>query len=1556
MANSWGDAPVATAPVANDWGDAPVGAKINDWGDSSDEASPYSEEGIAKSRQELVASTARRRQLLEEADAAALLPRIKVGINPRIPVIGGASVDVPEELVAFGSEAIKSSPATAAGVAAASAVLPAANRIGAAVSALPIPLAPAAGAAIMVGAPLFAGGAAALGTRYAQDELLPQILPETAREVYESSGELAARNPNSALLGQIAGAGPFFRPGLPIGTTGGARLAVPAITGAVGGGIEAAQQIAADDFDPQRLALATAGGALMNRETRLGARIAPNMVAPHLAPHEQQIAERAATRMEGKPTDQQLEIAKQEIALAPKDVSDDFKRGATEIEQALETKLAQEKAAADAVKAAEKAQADQQRAIEQQQKAVTDAQKQASDAQAAAQEVPKSTQILQEGSKPPPIANVATEAGTQTSPFALQGKINEITGTAPPQIVETPPTPRRAHKAARVAVDDEAAIEAAIKPEPQQTKDQAIKAALETPGVDFQYAVFRPGHGIKDVVQVDVIAADKSASLVSSNPKDLNAAGAKIPDVPEWVPQGKYTLDELKALIKEREPIEFTAPAQMKREDLRAELRAAGVTEIKGTPLADAAPNQLMAEVGRQRSQRGSVSPSVVGTAGGAAVGGAAGYATADPQAPGESDEAYRSRLLSRTLAGTAIGAAGGAVGASALSRGAQAREKINPSAARPRVTAPKAGEKKGIRHLATRVIENKDQPTQLRKILSEDPAIVYDKFLLGDLIERSKAATTEELNALRASADRNEQAAATIELANRASAEGREAEGAELYAQSAKLFTSSAQLLNVAKAVRSPVGYVVAIKETLKELGRTTTPAQEVDIKRIAAASIQADQRLARAERLAKEDFTPENQRAYEEAKEGAGAAKRELTNYLNKITPEGWDDLTIKIIQGNMLTPLSQGANIGGNIMFQPVRRGAMALASLMDAVYSAATGKPRVIDRTNPLPRGAELEAFADGVKIAGKELLTGPSTESYVKNEVQRGFQPLRALMQAVTGKELPVKADGTVAYSDRFKKLIEGTLGVAPETMFRLLNFGDKPFRRMAEIETVLEQGRLRGLKGRNLEKFIEFPDKATQALLDTEARKAIFAQENAGVRQLSQFLDSGLAKLLHVDQIPALKGAIKVFGRLNVPFRQFPLNYVNTALNFAAPELALAKAAYYSFKGDRRKALINIGEGLMGQIMYGAAAYLWKHGLISEPTDKDAKQRSIQYDNMGGQRINLSGLARQLAGEDSSWQRDDTTVDWGRAGIPAPVFFVYTKDQAKDRKALQRTGVRPEDDQSPLGSYASRVKSYPGIASFALEQSFAAGTSAFLEAWKNGFTGPEADAWAANMFRAASTLAVPNTVEALARAEYEYIPELRGDTLRDTLKNIWDFKTFQLPKDDRAVLKRDLWGEPVKRTPEGVNPYIYQFVDVSKTSGKSRDQFKENLIKIFNESDNPGAYPSLPDRNMTLQGVTAKLEPKDYETLQALTGRLRRQEAEPVVLDPGFNAIPAGERVAELEKIYSTAYRDAKETLLASEEFRMKYFPELFGGTPSERVTGRNTQARNRLELQPVKP
>ncbi len=97
--------------------------------------------------------------------------------------------------------------------------------------------------------------------------------------------------------------------------------------------------------------------------------------------------------------------------------------------------------------------------------------------------------------------------------------------------------------------------EAAAAPETE--KSAALKQAVANPKTEYQFTVQKGGEGYPGYVQVDTIdptAKEGERNTASSTVKDLNAAGAKLPEVPDWVPQGRYTLPELNALIEKGEP------------------------------------------------------------------------------------------------------------------------------------------------------------------------------------------------------------------------------------------------------------------------------------------------------------------------------------------------------------------------------------------------------------------------------------------------------------------------------------------------------------------------------------------------------------------------------------------------------------------------------------------------------------------------------------------------------------------------------------------------------------------------------------------------------------------------------------------------------------------------------------------------------------------------------------------------------------------------------------------------------------------------------------------
>lgn len=336
-------------------------------------------------------------------------------------------------------------------------------------------------------------------------------------------------------------------------------------------------------------------------------------------------------RLAGKTPEQQSKAIREEIKVTEdKTIADALTDAADTIDREI--------AARDAAEAQAK---EAQQFIERQQKAAQDAQKAQANAAAQASEVPKSTQILQENAKPPAIANVATEAATQTSPFALQGKLNEITAAPAPVVdpalaqIAPEPVPGEISRApARSNAElggDIIKFKGALEKPPMAKPDPAtvppfevpktaaeikaadIRKAVRNKNTEYQFTVQQGGDGYPGYVQVDAILPStpeaQSRNTISSSIKDLNAAGAKLPEVPDWVPTGQYTRAELEALIKKgplNEPATTTATGPVDRSaDLNDRANAETATAEKIGEQANAIPEQSTVEsvLGRETSQ-----------------------------------------------------------------------------------------------------------------------------------------------------------------------------------------------------------------------------------------------------------------------------------------------------------------------------------------------------------------------------------------------------------------------------------------------------------------------------------------------------------------------------------------------------------------------------------------------------------------------------------------------------------------------------------------------------------------------------------------------------------------------------------------------------------------------------------------------------------------------------------------------------------------------------------------------------------------------------------------
>jgi hypothetical protein len=464
---------------------------------------------------------------------------------------------------------------------------------------------------------------------------------------------------------------------------------------------------------------------------------APVPVAPSVLSESASAAKIRALgeRMMGKSPTDQLAILDQELNLQKGTLSVAEQRAGLDMKQELKRQIEAQKAMEEAARAEQKAVADQQKAVADAQKAQAEAMK--------PPEMPKSAQILAEpASKPPALANVATEVATQTknSPYALQGKLNEMTMPASlgQEGAATPPLAGGAAQGktspAQAVVNAPAQIPRRAPIQPGETIEQAV-ARLASEGETATAIAERVNSNVENVRKI----AMRDGLAIAEKSKVLPDAVVEYGRAPVETDRVKVAADrkEYDALQEQMRKIGFDKVGTdefntiwQKSEDIKNRhggmppATTAAEPNAKPTPFPEPAPTPVanannqgapapkIEEVpvtGRppaatkaastRRQQRGAVSTRAIAPVASAGAGGATGWMTAPPREADETDEEYQARRFARSMAF----AAGGGIGAPVLSAASRLRpsggwfspKSSNPSlqATRTALTAkPKGG------------------------------------------------------------------------------------------------------------------------------------------------------------------------------------------------------------------------------------------------------------------------------------------------------------------------------------------------------------------------------------------------------------------------------------------------------------------------------------------------------------------------------------------------------------------------------------------------------------------------------------------------------------------------------------------------------------------------------------------------------------------------------------------------------------------------------------------------------------------------------------------------
>ena len=726
---------------------------------------------------------------------------------------------------------------------------------------------------------------------------------------------------------------------------------------------------------------------------------------------------------------------------------------------------------------------------------------------------------------------------------------------------------------------------------------------------------------------------------------------------------------------------------------------------------------------------------------------------------------------------------------------------------------------------------------------------------------------------------------AAKLEQARRLFEKGDNEAGYKVFVELEKEGTRLGQLINQFKLLNGTTPEQVAsvIDTGLKTAGKDgLTPKQTVEAIKIAKEAKAKDADLSNATEAWKAEPSEANAAKAEKALEESNKAALELQKFTAKFTPRSTSSILKSVLQGNLLTPISETANLVGNVSFLPFRAGTRGIASGLDIIDNFLTKRPREISVGPVSGTVAAAKGAVEGLKQAPSILAHGSG--DVIKGESRAGLHPIRAWVnQFSKNPEMPTTG-GKLTLKDRLNLAIEGTFGVPAEAMLRGLGAGDAPFKAAAHARVIAEQLRLNKVPKEQwafAQKFPElFFDKATMEQIGADTAAAVFQRESKTLGMMTKWLHG--------------KGDLVDFAAATVaPYKLTPWNIIGEVLSYN-PLIAMAKTIRDTAKGNHRAAKINAGKLVIGGIMAGASAWLYQKGLIApslDEKDEAQKARILSGQVLPPNHINISGLKRALEGGDPAFKPGDETRDFFRSGGLAGSMLYMTANVGRD--------LEKKPDNADMAMSILRQSTLEQ-ARFGINQSFLQGVEGLLTAIKEG----NPDNYLRQWFSTVLSIPLPNSMATLSRATRQYKPDFREEDFKKQIGNVIKNRLGFSGLDDYLPLKRDFWGQPIPETPKDRNALFYHFFDVSKGKQVTDDPVALELYRLWRVTADSKVIPSLVNKEITIGNQTSNLDAAQQSRYAELVGTERRRIVEGMVVNPEFHKLSNEDKIKVLNKAY----------------------------------------------------
>ena len=671
----------------------------------------------------------------------------------------------------------------------------------------------------------------------------------------------------------------------------------------------------------------------------------------------------------------------------------------------------------------------------------------------------------------------------------------------------------------------------------------------------------------------------------------------------------------------------------------------------------------------------------------------------------------------------------------------------------------------------------------------------------------------------------------AGIELINRMQETGNDIGIAGVLDRLSAVGTTAGRILRHMAELKtsSPQGMASVIIKKAEAQGKILSEEQKNKIleatKTYMAAYKKAQDLLERG--IAGEDVEAE----FKKAKKDLNETQSKLDTLANMYTEKTWSEIGTQLVQGNLLTMMSQSRNVVYNLA-NVIPKTVIDIMSMPTSKAFELMGLHKEKRKLSLAGYLYALRKFGAGSVEAMEQVITGRE-EDMSEWRMSRGFMPIRSLMAAMSS-DLPEGVTLRNEVNQRAKLLVQGTFGIPAEAMFRLLSLGDVPFRRFAEGLELYSLAKAKGLEGDALAQFLKFPDKASAEQGATEGRKLTF-QEPMGLARGSMWIIDNISRGMgeafkNVKGFDA-EGFFKYLIRLNVPYVSTIANFTEETLTYASPVVGIGKMGIQMGNKDYTEASKTLSKVMVGQAISTTALHLISQGLLSGSVDwEDDEKTNLMYDTFPPNSINVDGLRRMLEGGDPAPQAGDEFRSYQTLGVFGTIMGAYAHSTSPE--AAKEMAEQPFSGNNVL----KKVFGFDNVSvmAYMMDQSFLQGLNGITSVISSTKDPEDFERaffrYAETISKAFSSMFLPNVLSGVDQSTREFMPDKRDVDLADRIKNHVRERTFNT---GGLPVKVNWKGERIDQAPVGGNQFAYYMFDATKMREASQDDTSIEILNLY---------------------------------------------------------------------------------------------------------------------------